>query len=130
MTTIDPARLVSILQALSFKNIPNKQGVLNRGKSTGAPVSLVIEKKNYRDKEQLKRNLRERLKRLKSQPDFIEKAPEVVIKEILLWEFGENFISHPEFNFISKNILSQVNSMDVLHKYMSEFIRDKDLEDI
>jgi hypothetical protein len=130
MTTIDPARLASILRSLSIKEMSTAANTRTseRKLSTSAP-SLVIDKSKQRDKDQLRKNLRERLKRLKTQGiDFEQKAPGVVIKEILLWEFGENIILHPEFNHIATNISNQIHLTKVLNDYLitlvSELVND------
>lgn len=130
MTTIDPARLASILRSLSIKEMSTAANTRTSEHklSTSAP-SLVIDKSKQRDKDQLRKNLRERLKRLKTQGvDFEQKAPGVVIKEILLWEFGENIILHPEFNHIATNISNQIHLTKVLNDYLitlvSELVSD------
>lgn len=126
MTTIDPTRLTSILRSLSVKEVGNKSNVAdNNGQLHEASPSLVIEKGKPRDKDQLRKNLRDRLTRLKKQgADFEKKAPGAVIREILLWEFGENIISHPEFNHIANNISSQIQTSKSLKDYLVVLVKE------
>lgn len=123
MSTIDPARLTSILRSLSVKKLDKTNAAENKNHIRDTSPSLIIDKTKERDKEQLKKNLRERLTRLKKQdPDFGNKAPATVIKEILLWEFGENIMLHPEFNHIASNIASQVDASKKLSDYLKVLV--------
>lgn len=123
MSTIDPARLTSILHSLSVKKLDKTTATENKNHIPDTSPSLIIDKTKERDKEQLKKSLRERLTRLKKQdPDFENKAPAAVIKEILLWEFGENIMLHPEFNHIASNIASQVDTSKKLSDYLKVLV--------
>ncbi len=71
----------------------------------------------------LKKNIYAGLSKLKWQdPNHRKKAPSIVIKEILLWEFGECLLQHPEFNYFSNTILNQVREHVQLENYLSELI--------
>lgn len=57
------------------------------------------------DVDELRRRLRTQLRRLKGEsPDYHDLAPEVVVREILVWEFGESIVGNSEFS----NVVSQV----------------------
>lgn len=129
MSVIDPTRITAIFRALSV----TASDSANTHKSTidkkaGATASIKIEGGQERDKDKLKKNLQAILKKLKEQDSaFEEKAPKVVIKEILLWEFGEDFFNHPQFNRISKTVSEQMlakqSSKDYFFRVVDELIK-------
>lgn len=127
MTNIDPARLAAIFQALSSTELKKKdldasqQAAKNPTRDKVASVDVKPDLR--RDKQTLKKNIYLRLQRLKSQEgDYFEKAPAVVIKEILLWEFGEDLLQYPEFNFFLQTIVCQVKGHLELETYLSALI--------
>lgn len=125
MTNIDPSRLTAIFRALSATETYKSQsaeGNLDK-KKTSLSKSISIEDGSKRNKEKLKQALSLRLKILKKEdPEFQKKAPLVAIKEILLWEFGEELINHPDFNYISQIVTEQVDTNKSLHDYMKKLI--------
>ncbi|GGY84842.1 hypothetical protein GCM10011613_32360 [Cellvibrio zantedeschiae] len=125
MSIIDPTRITAIFKTLS---VTSSDGA-NTHKSTiekkaGAAASLKIDNSQERDKEKLKKNLQTILKKLKEQDNFEEKAPKAVIKEILLWEFGDEFFNHPQFNRISQTVSEQMltkkHSKDYFFRIVAE----------
>lgn len=127
MTNIDPSRLTAIFRALSSTETYKSQSAESNPekKKTSASKSISIEEKPKRDKEALKEILSIRLKKLKKEdPEFQKKAPLIAIKEILLWEFGEDLINHPDFNYISQVVTEQVNTNQPLHNYMEKLINN------
>ncbi len=126
MSTIDPSRLLAIFRSLSAsesqKNAVEDQKKLGQARHE-AVKSVDIKSNLQRNKEDLKRNIYLRLQKLKQQdPQFREKAPSVVIKEILLWEFGDNLLQHPEFNHFLQTIVSQVGGHHELDGYLAGLI--------
>lgn len=125
MTNIDPTRLTAIFRALSATETNKSQSTESNPekKKASATKSISIEEKPKRDKENLKKALSIRLKKLKKEDaEFHKKAPLVTIKEILLWEFGEELINHPDFNYISQIIVEQVHTNEALQDYLENLI--------
>lgn len=125
MSTIDPARLAAIFRSLSA-NESTKNAIENK-KSTRQSenhiASIDMKRGSHRDKETLKKNIYLRLSKLKLQDKlYQEKAPTIVIKEILLWEFGENFLQHPEFQHLTQTIIDHVKNQSDLDKFLGDFI--------
>lgn len=126
MTNIDPSRLAAIFRGLSStesqkKAIDKKQGIEQPNRDKVA--SVEIKSNPDRDKENLKQNIYARLSKLKAQdPAYRDKAPAIVIKEILLWEFGEGLLQHPEFNYFSQTIINQVKGHSELEAYLTSLV--------
>lgn len=128
MSNIDPARLAAIFRGLSStdaqKNrIEKKQmSKLVMGEKS---ISIEVLSDGARNKENLKVNIYKRLLALKeSDENYGEKAPAVVIREILLWEFGEVMMQHPEFNHFCTTIINQVRDHSELQSYLSNLIEN------
>lgn len=128
MSIIDPTRIAAIFRALS---VTGSDGTnthkKNVDKKAVATASVKIERVQEKDKEELKKKLRILLIELKAKDvSFEEKAPSAVIKEILLWEFGEDFFNHPQFNRISRAVSDQMlakqASKDYFFKIVDELI--------
>jgi|GEM_PF-5610420 len=94
----------------------------NTNKSEISARSITIQKTNTRSKEHLKKCIKHRLSKLKkSDTDFQAKATVVTIQEILLWEFGEDIINHPDFNLLSLSVTNQVAKNHELTAYLQQF---------
>lgn len=121
---IDPTRLTAIFRALSVSKSPDgATRELKKEKASTATHASRIEKSGERDQEQLKQALRHSLKKLKAiDPEFEKKAPTVVIKEILLWEFGEDFVTHPQFNGISQTVVNQMMRSKSMQDYFTSMV--------
>jgi hypothetical protein len=128
MTNIDPSRLAAIFRGLSStesqKNtVENKKSMAQPSKDKVA--SIDVKSNPQRDKENLKKNIYLRLSKLKAQDaEYKEKAPAIVIKEILLWEFGESLLQHPEFNYFAQTIIDQVKGHIELETYLDSLIKN------
>ena len=126
MNSIDPTRLIAIFRSLSAKESNKNISDNKRATSQTENQTVSVEMKGgaRRDKETLKKNIHSRLSKLKVQDKhYQEKAPTVVIKEILLWEFGDNFLQHPEFQHISQTIINDVRNHSELDKFLRNFIK-------
>lgn len=127
MTNIDPTRLAAIFRGLSAKESQLKTSKKESSVDSTQKekvASVEIKSNLQRDKDQLKRNIYLRLSKLKAQDgSYQEKAPAVVIKEILLWEFGETILQHPEFHYFSQTIIDQVKGHKEMEAYLQDLIR-------
>ena len=71
------------------------------------------------------RDRRQRLQRLSQEDiDFAEVAPEVTIKEVLIWEFGEQVMSHPEFNLLATKVARTMQGNEKIAFQLQKLIRD------
>lgn len=126
MSNIDPSRLAAIFRGLSTTDAQKNRAEKNqtpRVMSDGKAPSIEVRQDGRRNKENLKRNIYKRLIALKeSGENYGEKAPAVVIREILLWEFGEGMMQHPEFNHFCITIIDQVRDHSELQSYLSNLI--------
>lgn len=125
MQNIDPTRLSAI-----FKSLATRESVIESKSETkqGEPAihsgpSLAIKKVAARDSDLLKQNLRSKLRKLKAQnTDFETKAPLIAIREILLWEFGEDILNHPDFNHFTQVVTREVSSSAELLAFLKSLI--------
>jgi hypothetical protein len=127
MADIDPTRLSTIFKTLSSTDAVKVHGKTNSAtKQSDAPgQSVNIKKVESRGRDLLKNSLKQRLLKLKkSDADFERKAPIVAIQEILLWEFGDNIINHPDFNHLSLSVAKQVSTNTELKTYLQKLIAD------
>lgn len=128
MSNIDPARLAAIFRGLSSTDVQKNRidkkqmSKLAMGEKS---ASIDVMPDGTRNKENLKIAIYKRLLALKeSDENYGEKAPAVVIREILLWEFGEVMLQHPEFNYFCTTIINQVRGHSELQSYLSNLIEN------
>lgn len=123
MTRIDPARLTEIFRTLSSPT----SGQTTRTKSeksqtpsaSGPPIS------RSRDMGELRSRIQERLQKLRRETgNFAGEAPVVVIREVLLWEFGEEIINHVDFRHITLGICEAIDSSPPLREKMEQMFKD------
>ena len=126
MADIDPSRLSAIFRALSSKESMRACDNKNYGsKSEVSAHSITIQKTNTKSKEYLKSKINLRISKLKkTDVAFQEKATAVTIQEILLWEFGDEIINHPDFNLLSLSIIKKVTKNHELFAYLQKFIAE------
>lgn len=126
MTNIDPSRLTAIFRNLSTTETPKNTTPGDKditGKKNESSPSVEIKKNASKSKGELKKQLAARLIKLNQQDaSYSEKAPVVVVREILLWEFGENMLNHPEFNHLTQLIVTQVKDNEELTAYLEKLI--------
>jgi hypothetical protein len=124
MTRIDPLRIAEI-----FKTLASESGEqVRRNHSDVQHKPLVAssgkDSKNH-DKEVLRQRLRQRLQRLSQEDiDFEEVAPEVTIKEVLIWEFGEQVMNHPEFNLLAAKVTRTMQGNEKIALQLQKLIHD------
>lgn len=124
MTRIDPLRIAEI-----FRSLASESGEqVHRNHSDAQHKSLATnsekEPKNH-DKEVLRQRLRQRLQRLSQEDiDFSEVAPEVTIKEVLIWEFGDQVMNHPEFNLLANKVTRAMQGNEKIALQLQKLIRD------
>lgn len=104
MTRIDPLRIAQIFRSLATES--REQVQQNPSEAHHKSLAPYSDKEPKRhDKEVLRQRLRQRLQRLSQEDiDFSKVAPDVTIKEVLIWEFGEEIMSHPEFNLLASKV--------------------------
>lgn len=126
MSDIDPTRLSAIFRTLSSKDSTKmRDGKNNVNKSEIPARSVTIKKTNIRGKDDLKKKIKQRMLRLKkSDVDIETKMPIITIQEILLWEFGEDIINHPDFNHLSLSIAERVTKNGELMTYFQKFMTE------
>lgn len=123
MTRIDPSRIAEIFRTLaSERSEPVKHAKSDTGQST--KTANVTQKVKNHDEDVLRQRLRKRLKRLSEEDgDFSALAPEVTVKEVLIWEFGDNILNHPEFNHISHKITQAMLMNENISLHLQKLIR-------
>lgn len=122
MTRIDPVRLAEIFRTLaSQKKLPPvKAQTSNKTINKDRLASS-----RGRDKEVLKARLKNRLVILRDKSDdFATEAPFVAIQEIMSWEFGDQFLNHPEFKYITKSIVDSIDESPALTQHMNTLINE------
>lgn len=120
MTRIDSTRLSELFRTLgtnkrvSPEESQTPQKAINKDKL--APK---------RDKNVLKAHLSRRLKALKENSDrFEQEAPLVAIQEIMIWEFGDQFLNHPEFKHITQSIIATIEGSPRLSNHMQSMVEN------
>jgi hypothetical protein len=101
MSRIDRARFVHVIGLLTaqVRDARSERGAPNKGQAVRGTAPEV------RNVDALRSRLRARLGRLRREsPDFRALAPEVTVREILTWEFGETIVSHRDFNRVASEI--------------------------
>ncbi len=126
MTTIDPLRIAQI-----FRSLASESGTQVQRNPNDSPhkhmVSGAQKEKGPKghDKEMLRQRLRQRLLRLKQENiDFFAVAPEVTVKEVLIWEFGEQVMNHPEFNILTNKIIRTMQANTKAATQLQKLIRE------
>jgi hypothetical protein len=126
MAEIDPTKIAAIFRALSSEKsdkVTKRQKNAANNQEDAAPA-VAITKVAPRDKTTLRKNIVKRLTSLKKDKNFSSKAPMATVQEILLWEFGEHIINHPDFNHLSQSITQAVAADKHLTAYLNSFIAE------
>jgi hypothetical protein len=126
MSDIDPTRLSAIFRTLSSKDLMKTNEGGNRANKSEIPNrSVTVQKTTVKDKDDLKKSIKQRILKLKtSDENFSAKIPIITIQEILLWEFGEDIINHPDFNHLSLSITERVTKNGELMAYLQQLIAE------
>jgi len=112
MTRVDPSRIAEIFRSLSNESGNFSVFPKSASQQESVNVGSVLQNKRY-DHEVLRQRLRKRLKRLNAEMEsgsFLGVAKEVTIKEVLIWEFGDEITNHPEFNSIANKIVDTMQN--------------------
>lgn len=120
MVRIDPIRLIGIFKSLDPKPHNDLKPSISPKKTLEKNISETA-----RDRHALKSALIKKLCALKnSSGNFKEEAPYIAIQEIVLWEFGEQFLAHPEFTQIKNAIVESILSSSKLSKHMTKLVQE------
>lgn len=122
MTRIDADRLQALMRSMAVERNTTQRGAnqsLQSARSQQAEANQP-----QANKEILRERLRTRLRKLRQEsPDFEEQAPLVTIKEVLSWELGEAVLSHPEFAFISTNVVTAICQNELAFQQLQNLIQ-------
>ncbi len=121
MPEISPIRLAEIFRSLSSttKRTEKKKSRKSHEPEPNRSPEPV------RDKTVLKEKLIKRLEKLdRDKSDYIEDASLITIQEIIIWEFGNEILNHPEFKIISSTIANNIVKSPELNEHMSLFISE------
>lgn len=124
MTRIDPSRIAEIFRSLASESA--EQVRHNHHYAQHKPLAANPEKDSKsHDKDVLRQRLRQRLQRLSQEDiDFAQVAPEVTIKEVLIWEFGDQVMNHPEFNLLATKVTRAMQGNEKIAFQLQKLIRD------
>jgi hypothetical protein len=119
MPRINTGRISDILRSLSSPVSATKKTEL--AKNSSPIVKAKIQK---RDENTLKIKLISRLTELQKHPEEFEKnAPLVAVQEIMIWEFGDQFLNHHDFKKITSLISYNIKDSPELTEHMSKMIK-------
>lgn len=122
MTRIDPNRLAEIFRQLTLEKTASSRRAAKVG-SKPAQTPATAAKRNVRDPETLRNSLRQRLLRLKQEsPAFAELAPEVAVREVLIWEFGESVLNHPQFGEVASSVTMAIRTNRTISAQLRKLI--------
>lgn len=124
MNRIDPSRIAGIFRTLATDSgKPAASGKKTESHTQSKQLDSTKEIKSH-DENVLRQRLHKRLKRLYTEADnFLDLAPEVTIKEVLIWEFGDNILDHPEFNAIAKKVTQTVQMSENTSLHLKNLIQ-------
>lgn len=122
MSRIDPNRLAAIFRQLTLEKTNASRATDKLGnKPTQTPTQTANDP--IRDPEALRRNLRQRLLRLKQESaTFSELAPAVTVREVLIWEFGENVLNHPQFSEVANSVTQAIQANHTVSAQLQKLI--------
>lgn len=122
MNPIDPARIASIFRTLTNDgkvSTDRKNNTASELSDAGSSKKIQPHNKNI-----LRQRLQNRLKKLQAESgDFSELAPEITIKEVLIWEFGDNILNHPEFSSIAKKVVKTIQASENTSFHLNNLIQ-------
>lgn len=126
MPPIDPTQLSGIFKTLSPTEAIKPHGEKNKKISNNTPSpSIEVKGTRERSKEELKKQLRYQLQKQKVEDkNFAANAPAIAIKEILIWEFGEDILDHPEFKHFSDIVFKELAANKELAAYIRNLINN------
>lgn len=122
MTRIDPSRIAAIFQQLRTEKTGSPRPV-NRGtENSGHPIAETAAMQR-RDPENLRQNLRQRLARLQNEGgNFAELAPEIAVREVLVWEFGDEVMNHPDFHQVAASVTRAIQANSKINAELQKLI--------
>ena len=124
MTRIDPSRIAEIFRSLASESAEHVRHKHNHAHHNALATNPEKDFKSH-DKDVLRQRLRQRLQRLSQEDiDFSAVAPEVTIKEVLIWEFGDQVMSHPEFNLLAAKVTRTMQGNEKIAFQLQKLIRD------
>lgn len=98
---IDPSRLSKLLLALNPRTEDSRK--------TSPGTKNFSSRAESRDIKVLKKRLQSRLKTLSADAENYESVVSTIaIQEILMWEFGQDILDHPEFHRILTSITATI----------------------
>lgn len=125
MSKIDQSRFSAIFKGLASTGTSNSANIKFDNKKVATTPALLINKAEKKSLEELKKKIGDKLVKLKLQDDsYRERAPQVVVIEILLWEFGEEFLNSPSFKYLSQEIAKQIATTNDLSIYLNKLLDD------
>ncbi|MFZ5843953.1 MAG: hypothetical protein ACOY3E_13775 [Pseudomonadota bacterium] len=122
MTRIDPSRIAAIFQQLRTEKAGSPRPV-NRGTdNSGRPIAETATLQR-RDPENLRHNLRQRLARLQNEGgNFAALAPEIAVREVLVWEFGDEVLNHPDFHQVAASVTRAIQANSKINAELQKLI--------
>lgn len=124
MPPIDPTHLTGIFKTLSPTEAIKHHGEKNKKTIPKNNPSIEVKGAHERSKEELKKQLRYALRKQKTEDkNFAANAPAIAIKEILIWEFGEDILDHPEFKHFSDVVVKELAANKELAAYIKNLIK-------
>ncbi|HEX4910272.1 MAG TPA: hypothetical protein VFV64_05865 [Permianibacter sp.] len=123
MTRIDPSRIAAIFQQLRAEKTDSPRPVSRGADKSGQPVAEAAAGQR-RDPENLRHNLRLRLARLQGENgNFAELAPEIAVREVLVWEFGDEVLNHPDFHQVAASVTRTIQANSKVNAELQKLIR-------
>ncbi|WNO11353.1 hypothetical protein [Teredinibacter sp. KSP-S5-2] len=115
MSKIDSSRLSSIFQSLVNKSEPTPKAQSIHKKYSPSLETVEQVKKSQTE---LKKRIRDRIAKIPS-----SSITTVVVQEIVIWEFGEEILDHPNFKEIATTIATSIENSPKLKDHMKEIIK-------
>lgn len=105
---IDRAGVVRVLGLLTGDRATAARGRSESARAAVSAAGAVAAK--GRSLDNLRARLRVRLTRLKHESsDYERQAPEVAVREVLAWQFGEEVTAHPAFGRVAREVAGAID---------------------
>ncbi len=116
MSRIDRVRLAEIFRTLSSTSKPATKSDHGHDEKS---VHFKKDDSGVSRESQLKANIKNRLAKLRNEADnFEQEAPLAAVEEVLLWEFGSEILSDPDFKHISEKVSQSIVNAPELNKHL------------
>lgn len=117
----DDNRIGRLSRLLEYVQLASASSAERKKPAEAATTGRPRETAPRRDVAELKRRLAERLRDVDvDRPGDLDRARQTIVREILLWEFGDSFINHGEFRTMLGKIEATIGAQPELKDHVRQ----------